>query len=166
MGHVTAKGIWRKETVSLKNSWQAGDLSGAIKKGWGWEKQGGSEDKSMWACGMGAGGRRDMGNARSCPFIWPPSDTSGKEPAWWCRRHKRYRFDPWVRKIPWRRAWQHTPVFSPGESPWTEETGRLQPIGSHRVGHDWSTWHVRMPFCRNQAMQNQELCHVLRWIAL
>ena len=29
-------------------------------------------------------------------------------------------FDPWVGKIPWRRAWQPTPVFLPGESPWTE----------------------------------------------
>ena len=28
----------------------------------------------------------------------------------------RHRFDPWVRKIPWRRAWQPTPVFLPGES--------------------------------------------------
>ena len=26
------------------------------------------------------------------------------------------RFNPWVRKIPWRRAWQPTPVFFPGES--------------------------------------------------
>jgi len=34
-------------------------------------------------------------------------------------------FSPWVRKIPWRRAWQSTPLFLPGESPWTEETGRL-----------------------------------------
>ena len=25
-------------------------------------------------------------------------------------------FDPWVRKIPWSRAWQPTPVFLPGES--------------------------------------------------
>ena len=25
-------------------------------------------------------------------------------------------FDPWIRKIPWRRAWQPTPVFLPGES--------------------------------------------------
>ena len=30
-----------------------------------------------------------------------------------CNRH---RFDPWVRKIPWRRAWQPSPVFLPGES--------------------------------------------------
>ena len=25
-------------------------------------------------------------------------------------------FDPWVRKIPWRRAWKNTPVILPGES--------------------------------------------------
>ena len=29
---------------------------------------------------------------------------------------KRLGFDPWVREIPWRRAWQPTPVFMPGES--------------------------------------------------
>ena len=29
---------------------------------------------------------------------------------------KRLQFHPWVRKIPWRRAWQPTPVFLPGES--------------------------------------------------
>ena len=28
----------------------------------------------------------------------------------------RPRFDLWVGKIPWRRAWQPTPVFLPGES--------------------------------------------------
>ena len=27
-----------------------------------------------------------------------------------------YGFHPWVRKIPWRRKWQPTPVFLPGES--------------------------------------------------
>ena len=25
-------------------------------------------------------------------------------------------FDPWIRKIPWRKAWQPTPVFLAGES--------------------------------------------------
>ena len=41
--------------------------------------------------------------------------------------------ETWVRslgwKILWRRAWQPTPVFLPGESPWTEEPGRLQSTG-------------------------------------
>jgi len=38
--------------------------------------------------------------------------------------------------IPWRRAWQPTPVFFPGESPWTEESGGLQSMGSQRVRHN------------------------------
>ena len=58
-------------------------------------------------------------------------------PAYRCKRHKRCKFDPWVGKIPWRRKWKSTPIFLPGESPWTEEPGGLQPIGSQRVGHDW-----------------------------
>ena len=33
-----------------------------------------------------------------------------------CRRHKGHSFDPWVRTLPWRRKWQRTPVFLPGES--------------------------------------------------
>ena len=42
--------------------------------------------------------------------------TSGKEPTCQPRRHGRRRVNPWVGKIPWRRAWQPTPVFLPGES--------------------------------------------------
>ena len=30
--------------------------------------------------------------------------------------HMRHEFNPWVRKIPWGRKWQPTPVFLPGES--------------------------------------------------
>ena len=41
---------------------------------------------------------------------------TNKNPACQCRRHKRCGFHPWVRKIRWRRAWQPTPVFLPGES--------------------------------------------------
>ena len=67
-----------------------------------------------------------------------PGSASCKEPTYPCRRHKRLGSDPWVRKIPWRRAWQPTPVSLLGESPWTEEPGRLQSIGSQRVKGDWS----------------------------
>ena len=41
--------------------------------------------------------------------------TSSKESACQCRKCKRQGFDPWVGKIHWRRAWQPTPVFLPGE---------------------------------------------------
>ena len=33
--------------------------------------------------------------------------------------------NPWIGRIPWRRTWQPTSVFLPGESPWTEEPGGL-----------------------------------------
>ena len=44
-----------------------------------------------------------------------PGGTSGTEPACQHRRLKRRGFNPWVGKIPWRRQWQPTPVFLPGE---------------------------------------------------
>ena len=50
-----------------------------------------------------------------------------------CRRP---RFNPWVRKIPWRRKWQPTPVSLPGKISWTEEPGGLKSMGLQRVRHD------------------------------
>ena len=47
-------------------------------------------------------------------YLGFPGGASSKEPTCQHRRHKR--FDPWVRKIPWMRAWQSTPVFLPRES--------------------------------------------------
>ena len=38
----------------------------------------------------------------------------------------------------WRRKWQPTPVFLPGEIPGTGKPGGLLSMGLHRVGHDWS----------------------------
>ena len=65
-----------------------------------------------------------------------PGGTSGKEPACQCRKHKRWEFDPWVRKISGSRKWQRTLVFLPGECPWTDEPGGLQSTGSQKVRHD------------------------------
>ena len=50
--------------------------------------------------------------------------------------------ETWVPSLGWEdpleegMAWQPTPVFLPGGSPWTEEPARLQSIGSQSVGHD------------------------------
>ena len=38
----------------------------------------------------------------------------------------------------WRRKWQPTPVFLPGESQGQGSLSGLPSMGSHRVGHDWS----------------------------
>ena len=43
-----------------------------------------------------------------------------------------------VVQFPWRRKWQPTPVFLPGESQGWGEPGGLLSMESHRVGHDWS----------------------------
>ena len=44
-----------------------------------------------------------------------PGGASGKEPACQCRRRKRYRFHPRVGRMPWRREWEPTPIFLPGD---------------------------------------------------
>ena len=62
-----------------------------------------------------------------------PCGTSGKEPSPANAGDMSCRFEPSMEKIPWRRAWQTTPVFLPGESAWTEESG-----GLHRVAMSWT----------------------------
>ena len=63
--------------------------------------------------------RSDMTERLHCHFqclIWSFLDgASAKELACQCRRCKRSGFNPWVRKIPWRRAWQPTRVLLSGE---------------------------------------------------
>ena len=66
-----------------------------------------------------------------------PGGASGKEPACQCKRHKRYKFSPWVGKISWRRIWQPTPVFLPGESHGQRSLGGYGPWGCKElVGQD------------------------------
>ena len=43
---------------------------------------------------------------------------------------------PGLGRFPWRKEQQPIPVFWPRESPWTEEPGGLQSMGSQRVGHN------------------------------
>ena len=57
---------------------------------------------------------------------------NGKESSCQCRRQG---FDPWVEKIPWRREWQPTPVFLPGESHGQRSLTGYSPWGYKRVEH-------------------------------
>ena len=76
------------------------------------------------------------------PLICPPLTKRGfpgstvvkNPPA--MQEAQRLGFKSWVRKIPWRRKWQSTPVFLPGRIPRMEEPGGLQCTGSQRVRHD------------------------------
>ena len=69
-------------------------------------------------------------------FTWLPWWLSGKESTCQCRRPK---FDAWVGKIPWRKKWQPTPVFLPGESHRQKSLAGYSPQGC-KVRHDWSDW--------------------------
>ena len=73
-----------------------------------------------------------------------PRWLSGKESACQCRRCKTLRFDPWVRKTPWRRKLQATPVFLPGKSHRQKEPGGLQSTGLQRVGHNRVAEHAHI----------------------
>jgi len=46
-----------------------------------------------------------------------------------CRKCRKPGFDSWVRKNPWRKEWQPTPVFLPGESHGQESLAGYSPWG-------------------------------------
>ena len=79
-----------------------------------------------------------------------PGGTSGKEPTCQCRKHRRCRFDPWVRKILWRRVCQPTPAFLPRES-----HGQKSLVGYHPWDHKESDMTERTHTCISQ---RQKLC--------
>ena len=79
-------------------------------KGWG-QETGTREDEMVWLHHWLSGHEFEQTSVDSG---FPGA--SGKESACQCRNHKRRRFGLRVGMIPWRRAWQSTPVFLPGES--------------------------------------------------
>ena len=70
-----------------------------------------------------------------------PDGTSGKEPTCQCRRCKREKFDPWVRMILWRRAWQPTLVFLHGESHGWRSLAGYSPKGHKESDTTEVVWH-------------------------
>ena len=71
----------------------------------------------------------------------------GRGLPWWLRwlsiylQCRRLGFDPWVRKIPWRRKWQSTPVLLPGKS-----HGQRSLVGYSTWGHKESDMTERLHF--------------------
>ena len=66
--------------------------------------------------------------------LWLP----GKESTCQCRRFK---FDPWVRKIPWKRKCPPIPAFLSGKFHGQRNLAGYSPWG-HRVRHDWLSTHM------------------------
>ena len=64
---------------------------------------------------------------------------SGKQSTCRCRRCKRPGFHLWVRKIPWRKKWQPTPIFLSGKPHGERSLAGYSPWHHKRVGHDLVT---------------------------
>ena len=69
-------------------------------------------------------------------YVYPFSLKLASHPACQCRRQ---RFDSWVEKIPWRRKWQPTSIFLPGEFHGQRSLAGSS-MGSQRVRHNWVTF--------------------------
>ena len=98
-----------------------------------------------------------------------PGGARGKELAYQCRRPKRLSLSPWVRKIPWRRKWQPTPVFLPGKfhgqrslvsmvSPWCcKSWTQLKQLSTHACvcvyTHTHTHTHIRIYTHRGKKWQ-------------
>ena len=76
---------------------------------------------------------------------WVAAGSAGKEPACQCRRCKTClgREDPWIGKIHWRREWQPTPKFLPGEF-----HGQRSLVGYtvHGVTKSWTQLSLSTPY--------------------
>ena len=80
-----------------------------------------------------------------------PGGASGKEPTCQCRRRKRWGVQSLGRKDPLKGMATHSSIL-PWRSPWTEEPGGLQSIGSHiRAPLKWPSMHAR---CKRKNIQD------------
>ena len=77
-----------------------------------------------------------------------PGGASGKEPVCQCRRWKSRGFHPWVGEMPWRRAWQPTPVFLHGESHGQRSLVGYSPWGCKESDMAEVTFHAGTPMLK------------------
>ena len=87
-----------------------------------------------------------------CSIDWHICIYASQLPQWlsrWriclqCRRHRRCRFNPWVKKIPWRRKWKPCPVFLPEKSPGQRRLVGYSP--KKKVTKSQEAWATKHPF--------------------
>ena len=98
-------------------------------------------------------------------FLWGPWWVSRKESTCQCRRRE---FDPWVRKILWRRKWQPTPVFLLEKSLGQKSLADCSPRG-HKESNSTEHTHSMFPASAEswkQRLQEQWECLMLRYRSL
>ena len=124
---------WRKVWISNIFNWNTGKGPGVVQK-----------SDSEWKMNVPYFPSPYSLRVATINNLGFPGGASGKEPTCQCRRHKRLRSDPWVRKIPWRGKRQPTPAFLPGESHGQRSLTGYSPWGC-RVRHNWSDWAQHIP---------------------
>ena len=75
---------------------------------------------------------------------------------------KTHGFSPWVRKSPWRRAWQPTPVFLPGESQGQRSLAGCSPWGQKESDTIQATQHAHR---RYQLQEKERAFHMEVWLS-
>ena len=96
-----------------------------------------------WRCILAPGCSSSGQLTQDSDWATPYTVKRASQVAQWSRTHLTMQ-EAWVqslglRKISWRKKWQPTLVFLPGESPWTENSGGLWSKGLQRVGHNLET---------------------------
>ena len=112
-----------------------------------------SMDCSSWGC-------KESDETFTSLYIYTglPRWLRAEESAFWCRRH---RFDYWVRKIPWRREWKHTPVFLPGKSHGQRSLAGYSPWGHKSVRHNLATKQQQIHLYDAAAAKSLQSCPTL-----
>ena len=104
---------------------------------------------------------KEIGNGAICKY-W--NIIQRAEHSWWLsskestchgRKCRRLGFDPWVRKIPWRREWQPTLVFLPGRSHGQRNLVGYSPWD--RKESDTTKWVSTEPIIHMQGVRSNEL---------
>ena len=85
-----------------------------------------------------------------------PRWLSGKEFTCQCRRCRRHGFNPWIRKIPWRRKWQPTPALLPGKFH-GQQKPTSQSMGLQRVRYDWVSDHTHIYWGKKESFKRIQL---------
>ena len=92
----------------------------------------------------------------SMPFLWASQMVNNLTAN---AGDKKCRFDPWVKKIPWRRAWQPIPVFASKEFHEQRSPVGYSPYGHKEVATTEATWHAHTHTCHSYGEKNPpEIC--------